>query len=195
MSNAMETRTADEQGQASQLLAVGLAVLAGLLRLVPHPWNMAPIGALGLFGGARLRGRLAFVLPLLVMAATDAVLFAVSRARETVPAINEVTPFIYASFLVNVLLGRLLARTNSPLWIGGAALAGSAQFFLVTNFAFFLSGYYGLTLAGLVECFVKAVPFSRGTLAGDLLYTGLFFGLHALLLYRLAPRRQAEVVS
>jgi hypothetical protein len=202
MSSDRDTTSAEDQARAGQLggalavgLAIGLAVVAGLLRLVPHPWNMAPVGALGLFGGARLRGWLAYVLPLLVMVVTDGVLLVISLSRGTVPAVNEVTPFIYASFLVNVLLGRLLTRTRSPLWIGAAAVAGSVQFFLVTNFAFWLSGYYGLTLAGLGECYVKAIPFYRGTLAGDVLYTGLFFGLHALTLHLLSVRRQARALS
>ncbi len=37
--------------------AVGMAVAAGLIRLLPHPWHFTPVGALGLFGGARLARR------------------------------------------------------------------------------------------------------------------------------------------
>ena len=191
MTSETETKSADEQGRASQRLSVGLAVLAGLVRLLPNTMNLTPVGALGLFGGARLRGRLAYVLPLAVMAVTDALL----AYLKGYPLVHSMTPVVYGCFLVNVLLGRLLSHTRSPVWIGSAALAGSLQFFLLTNFAFFLTGYYGLTWAGLVECYVKALPFYRGTLAGDVLFTGLFFGLHALLVHRLAARRHAEVAS
>ena len=57
MSSESDTRGADEQGRASQRLAIGLALLAGLARLLPNTLNLTPVGALGLFGGARLRGR------------------------------------------------------------------------------------------------------------------------------------------
>ena len=120
MSNAME-KTADEQGRASQWLAIGLAVFAGLARLLPNTLNLTPVGALGLFGGARLRGRLAFILPLVVMVITDGLL----ALLKDYPLVNATTPVVYGCFLVNVLLGRLLVRTNSPLWIGGVALLGS----------------------------------------------------------------------
>ena len=114
-------------------LAAALAVAAGLLRLVPHPFNLTPLGALGLFGGARLRSWHAFVLPLAVMAASDLLLWAVLRY----PPFN---PVVYASFLVYVLLGRTLCRTASPWRIGAAAVLGSAQFFLITNFSVWLGG-------------------------------------------------------
>ena len=40
---------------------------------------------------------------------------------------------------------------------------------------------YPHTASGLVMCYVNALPFFGRTLAGDLLYTGALFGLHAWL--------------
>src|SRR5262249_31341449 len=42
---------------------------------------------------------------------------------------------VYGSFLICVLLGRLLTRTTSPGRIALFTLAASVQFFLITNFA------------------------------------------------------------
>lgn len=185
-----------QQPPLAQPLAASLAVMAGVMRLLPHPWNMTPVGALGLFGGSRLRSWHAFALPLLVMLVTDALL-KVPLALQGHPTVSWVTPFIYASFLGNVLIGRWLCRTLSPLRIGGGAVLCSLQFFVVTNFAVWLLNgeiNYPLTLAGLVQCYTLALPFFGGTLAGDLLYTALFFGLYALLL-RIADRRQGRLVS
>jgi hypothetical protein len=70
-----------------------------------------------------------------------------------------------------------------PLSLLPACLLGSVQFFVLTNFFAWLGGdgnLYPKTLAGLGECFAAAVPFFKNTVAGDLLYTGLFFGLYAL---------------
>jgi hypothetical protein len=35
---------------------------------------------------------------------------------------------------------------------------------------------YPKTLQGLVECYSMALPFYRGTLVSDLIFTGVFFG-------------------
>jgi hypothetical protein len=153
-------------------MALGLTVLGGLARIVQH-LNFAPVGALSLFAGARLRGWRAYLLPIALMAVTDPLVGGYSFA----------TPFIYASFLINVWIGSHLRRTENPAWIGGAALAGSVQFFLLSNFGTWLApgSVYGHTFGGLVNCFIAAIPFYRNTLLSDLGYTAVFFLLHALL--------------
>ena len=51
--------------------ALGLTVFAGIMRLLPHPWNFAPAGGMSLFAGSRLKGWQAYLVPILLMAATD----------------------------------------------------------------------------------------------------------------------------
>lgn len=153
-------------------LAVGLTVLGAVARLLPHPPNFAPVGSVSLFGGARLRGWQAYVLPLALMAVTD----------PLVGGYNSATPFVYASFLLTVWLGRLLRGSESPWRIGAVAAAASVQFFAVTNFGMWLTtAMYPHTAAGLAACYVSALPFFGRTLAADLLYSGALFGAHAWL--------------
>ncbi len=162
-----------KNGSADDLrpLAIGLVVLAGLIRIT-QSWNLAPIGALSLFAGARLRGWKAWALPLVVMAITDPLLGGYSAA----------TPLVYASLLVSVWIGTRLQHSENPLAIGSAALAGSVQFFLLTNFGWLGgSGMYPHTLAGVLACYTAGVPFFWRTLASDLFYSGVLFGLHAWL--------------
>jgi hypothetical protein len=147
--------------------AIALAVVSGLARLLPHPPNFTPVGGSSLFAGARVNGWYAYLLPLVVMAVTDPFLGGYSFS----------TPFVYAAFLINVLIGRSLRRTNNPLRIGGAAFACSLQFFAISNFAVFLRGYPH-TVAGLGTCYLEALPFFGRTLAGDLTFTAIVFGLH-----------------
>lgn len=109
-------------------LAAGLAGVAGIVRLIDHPYNMTPMNALGLFGGARLPLRWALVIPLAVMVASDLAIWAVKGWKPF-------NAFVYASFVLSVLLGRLLTRTSSPVKIGAATLLCSLQFFLITNFS------------------------------------------------------------
>lgn len=153
-------------------LALSLTVLGAVARLLPHAPNFTPVGSVSLFGGARLRGWQAWVLPLALMAVTDPLVGGYSVA----------TPWVYASFLISVWLGRYLRGSENALRIGSLCAVSSVQFFLLTNFGTWLgTGMYAHTVSGLVQCYVAAIPFFGRTLAGDLLYTGALFGLHAWL--------------
>ena len=112
------------QKETARPLAIGLTVLGALARLLPHPPNFAPVGSLSLYAGGRLRGWQAYLLPLVLMAATDPLVGGYSFA----------TPFIYFSFLINVWIGSRLRSTESPLRIGAAVGVASLQFFLISNF-------------------------------------------------------------
>ncbi len=177
-------------------LACGLAIVAGLFRFVPYLFplpifHFMPIGALGLFGGARLKWRQAVALPMLVMAMTDLVLWQWK-------GLTPFDPFVYGSFLVNVLLGRLLlTRTESPWRIGTVSLLASFQFFVITNFGvwvtdcFSATPMYSASLGGLLKCYALGLAFYKteapplgffgNALLGDLFFTAVLFGAHALL--------------
>ncbi len=160
------------QDKSARPLALSLTVLGGMARFAQN-LNFAPVGALSLFAGARLRGWQAYLLPIALMAATDPFRGGYSFA----------TPFVYASFLINVWIGSRLRHTENPAWIASAALVGSAQFFLISNLPMWLAptSLYGHTLGGLIACYVAAIPFFRNTLLSDMLFAAVFFGLHALL--------------
>ena len=160
------------QENSARPLALSLTILGGMARFAQN-LNFAPVGALSLFAGARLRGWQAYLLPIALMAVTDPFRGGYSFA----------TPFVYASFLINVWIGSRLRTTESPLKIASAALIGSAQFFLLSNFAMWVAphGLYGHSFGGLVTCYIAAIPFFRNTLLADVLFTAVIFGLHALL--------------
>jgi len=191
--------TMNEPRGAIRPLASGLTLLAGLMRLLPHWPNFAPVGALGLFGGARLNSWHAFALPLGVMVVTDVLLRALYNWMPF-------DPFVYVSFVLYVLLGRLLCRQNSPWRIGLASVLGSLQFFLVTNFGTWLtSAMYPRTWDGLITAYVAALPFQGqdlfgplgfcgNTLLSDLLYTAPMFGVYAWLTRR-SPAVESAAAS
>lgn len=156
----------------TRLLAILLAILAAaFLRLVPHPPNFGPIGALALFSGAMLGRRwLAFAAPLGALVLSDLVL-----------GFYPELLFVYASVLAIVLIGWVVAKRKTALTIAAAAVASSVLFFAVTNFGVWLvMDYYPKTLAGLTACYVAAIPFFQNTLASDLLFSALLFGGWAL---------------
>ena len=143
------------------------------MRLVPHPPNFTPIAAMALFAGAHFsRKRHAFAVPLLAMFLSDLVISG---------GYHALMPVVYGCFAGTVGLGLLVRRRRTPFAVGGAALAGFVLFFVVTNFGVWLVfGLYPKSLAGLISCYVAAIPFFRHTLAGDALFTVLLFGGFAL---------------
>jgi hypothetical protein len=148
-----------------------LIILSAVLRIVRHPWNLTPVGAMALFSGAMFRNRwIAFLLPLAGMFVGDVFV-----------GFHKLMLIVYASFAASVAIGRWLAENRGAARIGGAALLGAAQFFAVTNFAMWaIGGFYPRTTAGLVNCFAAGVPFFWNTLAGDAMYSGILFGGFAL---------------
>ena len=152
----------------SRIVALLTAIVfAAALRLVPHPPNFTPIGAMALFSGAYLgRRSLAFVAPLAAMLLSDAVLGFYSGMWVTYLAVALIT-----------LLGSLALQKRTPVRIGLTAVAGSVLFFVVSNFGTWaLSGMYPHTAAGLAACYVAAIPFFHNALTGDLFYATMLFG-------------------
>jgi hypothetical protein len=151
-----------------------------MIRLIPHPWNLSPITATGLYTGARLPLWQALGIPLAVLISTDVIL------KLTVyPTYPTFQWWVYASIAINVLLGRWLCRTKSLGRIALVALLASVQFFVVTNFgAWYGSPDYPHNWEGLVACYVAGLAFlTRNTIPygviGDVFFTTALFGLHA----------------
>ncbi|MEO6433884.1 MAG: DUF6580 family putative transport protein [Sphingomicrobium sp.] len=158
----------------ARLSAIVVAILAAAaLRLVPHPPNFTPIGAMALFGGAYLgRRAIAFAAPLGALLLSDLVLGFYSGMA-----------FQYVAVALTVALGwAVLYQNRNGVRVGGTAVAASVLFFVISNLGVWAgSGMYPHTLAGLGACFVAAIPFFQNSLAGDLLWSGVLFGGFALL--------------
>ena len=84
--------------------------------------------------------------------------------------------FIYASIVLIYLLGtKLLNKISIARMLGGSFLA-SIIFFTLSNFGVWMSGYmYPMNAAGLIDCYIAAIPFFKNTMAGDLFYSGALF--------------------
>lgn len=177
------------------LVLTALVLLAALCRLFDGLQNIAPIGAMALFGGACFHSRkAAFLVPLSAMLLSDVLLNLTRHSNQSADA-WKLTVFTYVAFLLVVGIGLLLRnRTRSVSAILGGSLAGSAIFFMVTNFGWWLTmGFHAPTFAGLVECYTLALPFFRNTMASDLAFNAVLFGSFALVESRiLSTRPQVE---
>lgn len=165
-----------------QVLSVAFLVLAIALRLVPHSYNMAAVGALGIFVGCYWSLRLGVLFVLVAMVASDQIgqLAGVSSMGAYDPWLMAT---VYGGMAVAAVLGKGISWTKAPLPLGvpaGAILAGCA-FFLISNFGAWLAmgDVYPRSMAGLMECYVAAIPFARNTFIGNLGYAIAFFGIYA----------------
>jgi hypothetical protein len=86
-----------------------------------------------------------------------------------------------------------LRNRIKPLNVLGAGLGTGVGFFLTSNFAVWAFGNiaYAKNLAGLIECYTKAIPFFRNGIISDVVFSLVFFGIGALV----AQTRHEEVVS
>jgi len=167
------------------VIVAALIIAAGVLRIAPHPYNLAPIGAMALFAGAMIRTRwIAIMLPLAALFAGDVFI-----------GFHKLMLVVYASFAVSVAIGRWLATDRSVVKRGGAVLLGSLQFFLLTNLAVWaLLGAYPKTTSGLAACYIAGIPYFWNTLAGDAVYSTVLFGGYALAERWFALRVQDDTI-
>ena len=146
-----------------------LIILAVATRVVPHPAGVTSVGAIGLFSGAYLGYRRAWLVPVAALLLSD--IF-----------IGFYEPLImlavYGGFALSAIIGRIfLFQKRSVLRAGGATLAGAVVFFILSNLGVWGTGlHYPLTIAGMVECYLQAVPFFWRTLLGDMFYVAVLFG-------------------
>lgn len=158
-----------------------IILAAALTRLLPHPFNFTPIGAIALFGGAQFaRKYLAFLVPLAAMLVSD-FLLGFHGTMWAVYLAFALTVGIGMGFLQKITLGRIF----------GSALLSSVLFFLITNFAVWYgsAGFYPQTLAGLGACYIAGLQFYQqeifgnlflNTVMGDLFFSGVLFGAYEL---------------
>lgn len=133
-------------------------LFAAVVRILPHPWNFTPVGAMALFSGAKLgRSWQAFLFPLIALFCGD--LFV---------GFHRLMPVVYFSFCISVLIGIAFRQRQSLKLLSAATFLGALQFFLITNFGIWaLENFYPRSLAGLTTCFIAAIPYFGNTLAGD----------------------------
>jgi hypothetical protein len=143
---------------------------------MPHPWNFTPVAAALLYFGARGSRRQLWI-PFALLAASDVILTKFVYSYQF-SWDHFVTWAWYAAIL---WLGTSLRENSNWLRVGGAALASSVSFFLLSNFAVWACwNMYPKTMSGLMTCYAAGLPFFQRALAGDVLFAAAMFGLPAI---------------
>jgi hypothetical protein len=158
------------RSKIAALLAVSAVAL--LLRVIDNPLaNLSALGALCLLCGSVVRHPAAVLIPLLVRLSTD-IIIGIKTDYGFFPS----WPFDYSALAVIFLIGRYVPRRNYPAVLV-SGLGATAVYFLLSNFGVWAMwpDTYPRTLAGLLDCYVMAIPFARGTLIGNLVFAPAFF--------------------
>lgn len=153
------------------LFAAGLILAAAFTRIIPHYPNFTAVGAIALFGGTYLPNKkLAFAVPFVAMLLTDLIL-----------GFHHTMWAVYLSFGLIVLIGMQISKNKKVSNIFLGTLSSSILFFVITNFAQWLSDpFYAKTGPGLAQCFTLAIPFFSYTALGDMFYVAVLFGTYEL---------------
>lgn len=160
-----------------------MIALAAFSRIIPHMPNFSPLGAIGLFGAAYFAKKWqAFFIPIAATWLSDLFINNILYAEYYSGFAWFYKGFYwqYGSYLLITLIGILLLRKINPQRIIFATLVSTAVFFLVSNFGCWLgSKTYPQNLNGLMLCYASGIPYLKGTLLGDLFYSGVMFGTFA----------------
>lgn len=162
-----------------------LIFIIALSRLIPVMHNFSALGALGLFGAAFFKRKsLAFIIPIAAIWISDVLVNNIlySSYYPTFTWFYDGFYWQYGSYLLIAGLGLLLFKKVNVARVLIGALGATAIFFLVTNFGSWASSpMYPKTIAGLMSSYAAGIPFIKGTLLGNLVYSGVLFGSFALL--------------
>jgi hypothetical protein len=166
------------------MLAVLILTLGILSRIFVHIPNFTPVLALALFGGVYLKNKQALMLPILLLAITDVMI-----------GLHATMLFTWPSIVIITLIGFWIKSKNTMTRVLGGSVLSSVLFFVATNFGVWVvGGLYEPTWAGLVKCFILAVPFFHWTLISTVAYAAILFYGYEFCAERLRKTRFAAVV-
>ncbi len=139
-------------------------------RLAEPAWNFTPLAAVTAMGAYTFRSWLpAILLPVTLLTISDFALLPHDSLW--------VQASVHVMAIVPLLLGRAARGAEGWRAVAYWGLCGfvpATAFFVVTNFAVWAArSMYASTAAGLLECYVRALPFYRVMLAGDVCYVSL----------------------
>ncbi len=165
-----------------------LILFAALTRLLPHYPNFTAIGAMAVFGGAIINNKkVAFLLPLAALLLSDICL----QLFGITSGFYGGQLAVYIAFIVITWLATYIRKPGFAN-ITGAAIWSGVIFFLISNFGTWAFGdhLYPKNFAGLMSCYLQAIPFYNNdffgsfflnTIFGNIFYCALLFGSYYLI--------------
>lgn len=152
------------------LICVGIVLL---FRIIPHPPNFTPVIALSLYLPF-IFGLWSIPFCILGFAITDYYIGFHSLLFWTWGALAFTG---YTSKFCNKIYSRIIL-----------SFIGAITFFVITNFGVWISGtLYEISVQGLLNCYIMAIPFFTNTLLGTMFFAVIFELFILSKLYFLIP--------
>lgn len=140
-------------------ISFGIFIVLAASRFVPHPPNFTSLIALSFYVPVLLG--LKFIPALIIsFAITDFIIGYHSGTHWTWGSV------LLIGFISVYFNNNFLSRISG-------ALLGALIFFIITNFGVWVSGMYGYSFTGLVECYILALPFFSYNLISTLIFSSL----------------------
>lgn len=164
------------------MLALMIISFGILSRVIVHTPNFSPVLSLALLGGVYLKGRQAVLVPLALMVLSDFII-------GFYPGMF----FTWGSIVLISVLGLWLKERKNFATIIGGSIASAVIFYIVTNFASWLT-LYPHTMGGLRQCYILAIPFFRSSLLSTVAYSLVFYAGYEWMLKRSQGTALARLV-
>lgn len=151
------------------LIAAASLILFGISwRLSPHVPNFAPIGAIALVASMALGWRTSLLVVAAILMVSDFFIGFYPGAEWTWLGFGLIAGF-----------GFLIRKVPFVWKLPAGTFGASGIFFIVSNFGTWVaSGMYSHDPAGLVQCYVMALPFLRATLMSDVIFTAALLAVY-----------------
>lgn len=170
----------------TSLIFLSIIIFSTILRiLLPFQWsfpvNFSPLDAIALLSGAYCSKRVSgFFICLISVWVGDIFINRIYFSHWSLfyPGFY----WQYSGYLLISLIGSLLRHRLSLINLIFASLTSSILFFMISNFGVWFSGFlYPLTLNGLTDCYIAAIPFFKNTILSDLFFCIIFFTVFSLI--------------
>ena len=158
-------------------ISLGIFLVLASSRLIPHPPNFTSLMALS------------FYVPVLLGLRYIPSLLIAFILTDFIIGYHSGTHWTWGSVLVIGLISQYFSKNMSLRLVG--ALTGAFIFFLVTNFGVWISGMYGYTINGLLNCFVLAIPFFTYSLISTLIFSVLIETCYNIYKNRIQDKKTA----
>jgi hypothetical protein len=137
-------------------IALGIFLALATSRFVPHPPNFTSLIALS------------FYVPVFFGIRFIPIVLASFAITDIFFGFHTSLLFTWGSVLLIGLISKYFTRSIVKRFLG--ILVSVIIFFIFSNFGVWLSGMYGFTIQGLVECYLLAIPFMLNSLISSIIF-------------------------
>ena len=157
---------------------IGIFIILAASRLIPHPPNFTSLIALS------------FYVPLIFGVTYIPVVLLSFVITDILIGFHSTLFFTWGSVVLIGIFSKFFISTDLKFRFIGVVSA-SFIFFIISNFGVWLSGGYGYSFSGLLECYFLAIPFFGNTLLSTIFYTFLIEIIHFI--YKKKNQSQVKI--